>query len=301
MIMDAGRLIDRVAVVTGGASGIGRSLCLALARREAAAVVVADVDAPGAAKVAAEIEAGGRRALAVTADVGDAAQAETLIRRAEDAFGRVDLLFSNAGIVVPGGLEVPDEAWSRTWAINVQSHVWLTRAVLPGMLARGEGYLVYTASAAGLLTELGSASYSVTKHAVVALAEWLSITYGDQGIRVSCLCPQLVDTNLGATSRRLVPQAPGAPTAASLAEQAPGVPAAAGLAQEDSLGVRHAGLDGVLTPDQVAGCVIETMADERFLILPHPEVATYERRRADDRERWLRGMRRLLARLSAQA
>jgi NAD(P)-dependent dehydrogenase (short-subunit alcohol dehydrogenase family) len=285
--MDVGRLIDRVAVVTGGASGIGRSLCLALARRDAAAIVVADVDAPGAAEVAAEIEAGGHRALAVTADVGDAAQAQALIRRAEDAFGRVDLLFSNAGIAVSGGLEVPDEAWSRSWEINVQSHVWLTRAVLPGMLARGEGYLVYTASAAGLLTELGSASYSVTKHAVVALAEWLSITYGDQGIRVSCLCPQLVDTNLGATSRRLVPQAPGAPSPASLAE-------------EDDLGVRHAGLDGVLTPDQVAECVIETMAGEGFLILPHPEVATYERRRADDRERWLRGMRRLLARLSAQ-
>lgn len=295
--MDVGQ---RVAVVTGGASGIGRSLCLGLARRDAAAVVVADVDAPGAAEVAAEIEGGGHRALAVTADVGHAAQAETLIRRAEDAFGRVDLLFSNAGIAVPGGLEVADEAWSRTWAINVQSHVSLTRAVLPGMLARGEGYLVYTASAAGLLTELGSASYSVTKHAVVALAEWLSITYGDQGIRVSCLCPQLVDTNLGATSRRLVPQASEAPAAAGLAEQAPGAPAAAGLAQEDSLGVRHAGLDGVLTPDQVAECVIETMAGERFLILPHPEVATYERRRADDRERWLRGMRRLLARLSAQ-
>ena len=285
MSMDVGQ---RVAVVTGGASGIGRSLCLALAGRDAAALVVADVDAPGAAEVAAEIEAGGHRALAVTADVGDAAQAQALILRAEDAFGRVDLLFSNAGIVVPGGLEVGDEAWSRTWEINVQSHVWLTRAVLPGMLARGEGYLVYTASAAGLLTELGSASYSVTKHAVVALAEWVSITYGDQGIRVSCLCPQLVDTNLGATSRRLVPQAPG-------------TPAAAGLAQEDDLGVRHAGLDGVLTPDQVAECVIETMAGEGFLILPHPEVATYERRRADDRERWLRGMRRLLARLSAQS
>jgi NAD(P)-dependent dehydrogenase (short-subunit alcohol dehydrogenase family) len=281
--MDVGQ---RVAVVTGGASGIGRSLCLALAGRDAAAVVVADVDVPGAAELAAEIEAGGHRALAVTADVGDAAQAGALIRRAEDAFGRVDLLFSNAGIVVSGGLEVADEAWSRSWEINVQSHVWLTRAVLPGMLARGEGYLVYTASAAGLLTELGSASYSVTKHAVVALAEWLSITYGDRGIRVSCLCPQLVDTNLGATSRRLVPQAPGAP--------------AASLAEEDGLGVRHAGLDGVLTPDQVAECVIETMAGEGFLILPHPEVATYERRRADDRERWLRGMRRLLSRLSAQ-
>jgi NAD(P)-dependent dehydrogenase (short-subunit alcohol dehydrogenase family) len=282
--MDVGQ---RVAVVTGGASGIGRSLCLALARRGAAGVVVADIDAPGAADVTAEIEAGGHRALAVTADVGDAADAEALIGRAEEAFGRVDLLFSNAGIAVAGGLEVSDEAWSRSWAINVQSHVYLTRAVLPGMLARGEGYLVYTASAAGLLTELGSASYSVTKHAVVALAEWLSITYDDQGIRVSCLCPQLVDTNLGATSRRLVPQAPGGSAAAS-------------LAAEDGLGVRHAGLDGVLTPDQVADCVIETMAGERFLILPHPEVATYERRRADDRERWLRGMRRLLARLSAQ-
>jgi NAD(P)-dependent dehydrogenase (short-subunit alcohol dehydrogenase family) len=278
---------QRVAIVTGGASGIGRSLCLALARRGAAAVVVADIDAPGAAEVAAEIEAGGHRALAVTADVGSAAGAEGLIRRAEEAFGRVDLLFSNAGIVVAGGLEIPDEAWSRTWAINVQSHVWLTRAVLPAMLARGEGYLVYTASAAGLLTELGSASYSVTKHAVVALAEWLSITYADQGIRVSCLCPQLVDTNLGATSRRLVPQPAAAEEAASLED-------------EDSLGARHAGLDGVLTPDQVTECVLKVMADERFLILPHPEVATYERRRADDRERWLRGMRRLLTRLSAQ-
>ena len=290
---------QRVAIVTGGASGIGRSLCLALAGREAAAVVVADIDAAGAAKVADEIEASGHRALAVTADVGNAAGAEGLIRRAEDAFGRVDLLFSNAGVVVAGGLEIPDEAWSRTWAINVQSHVWLTRAVLPGMLVRGEGYLVYTASAAGLLTELGSASYSVTKHAVVALAEWLSITYADQGIRVSCLCPQLVDTNLGATSRRLVPQAGAEEEAASLAQEAPRAPAAS-LAQEDSLGARHAGLDGVLTPDQVAECVLKVMADERFLILPHPEVATYERRRADDRERWLRGMRRLLARLSAQ-
>jgi NAD(P)-dependent dehydrogenase (short-subunit alcohol dehydrogenase family) len=291
---------QRVAIVTGGASGIGRSLCLALAGREAAAVVVADIDAAGAERVAAEIEAGGHRALAVTAYVGRAAGSEGLIRRAEEAFGRVDLLFSNAGVVVAGGLEIPDEAWSRTWAINVQSHVWLTRAVLPGMLARGEGYLVYTASAAGLLTELGSASYSVTKHAVVALAEWLTITYADQGIRVSCLCPQLVDTNLGATSRRLIPQAAAAEEAASLADEASGAQEAASLAEEKSLGARHAGLDGVLTADQVAECVLKVMADERFLILPHPEVATYERRRADDRERWLRGMRRLLTRLSAE-
>jgi NAD(P)-dependent dehydrogenase (short-subunit alcohol dehydrogenase family) len=282
---------QRVAVVTGGASGIGRALCLALARRDAAAVVVADIDGAGAAAVAAEIEAGGHRALAVTADVGNAAEAQGLVAQAEEAFGRVDLLFSNAGIVVPGGLEIPDDVWSRTWAINVQSHVSLTRAVLPGMLARGEGYLVYTASAAGLLTELGSASYSVTKHAVVALAEWLSIMYADRGIGVSCLCPQLVSTNLGTTSRRLV-GGDGAPAAGDAG-------ATAGpLSPADGLGAAQAGVDGVLTPDHVAACVVETLAQEQFLILPHPEVATYERRRADDRERWLRGMRRLLARLA---
>ena len=281
---------QRVAIITGGASGIGRSLALDFARRDAAAVVVADIDAAGAAEAAAEIEAEGHRALAVTADVSSRADAEALIARAADAFGRVDVLCSNAGIVVPGGLETPDETWSRSWAINVQSHVYLTRAVLPGMLARGEGYLVYTASAAGLLTELSSASYSVTKHAVVALAEWLAITYGDQGIRVSCLCPQLVSTNLGATSRRLLGAGPEAP------DDAAAPPAA--LSAADGLGAAQAAVNGVLTPDQVAACVVETMADERFLILPHPEVATYERRRAGDRDRWLRGMRRLLTRLS---
>jgi NAD(P)-dependent dehydrogenase (short-subunit alcohol dehydrogenase family) len=270
---------QRVAVVTGGASGIGRSLCLALAAGGAEAVVVADIDAGGAAEVAAAIEAGGHRALAVTADVARPADAQALIARAEAASGRVDLLCSNAGIIVDGGVEVPDEAWSRIWAVNVQSHVWLTRAVLPGMLARGGGYLVYTASAAGLLTELGSAPYSVTKHAVVALAEWLSITHGDQGIRVSCLCPQAVRTNLGTTSR------------AQVAGAVPG---------ELNAGAAQAAVDGVLSPDQVATCVLQAMADERFLILPHPEVATYERRRADDRERWLRGMRRLRARLGGQ-
>jgi len=270
---------QRVAVVTGGASGIGRSLCLALAEQGAAAIVVADVDAGGAAQVAATIEAGGHRALAVTADVASAADARALVARAQDAFGRIDLLCSNAGIIVGGGVEVPDEAWSRMWAVNVQSHVYLARAILPGMLARREGYLVYTASAAGLLTQLGSAPYAVTKHALVALAEWLYITYADQGIGVSCLCPQAVSTNLGATSRRQV----GADTPTTWSDRGAGPQAA---------------VDGVLTPDQVAACVIEAIAQERFLILPHPEVATYERRRADDRERWLRGMRRLQARLS---
>ncbi|HXP18738.1 MAG TPA: SDR family NAD(P)-dependent oxidoreductase [Streptosporangiaceae bacterium] len=274
------RIGQRVAVVTGGASGIGRSLCLALAEAGAEAVVVADVDGEGAAAVAATIEAGGHRALAVTADVARPADVEALVAAAQDAFGRIDLLCSNAGIIVGGGVEVTDEAWSRIWAINVQSHVYLARAVLPGMLARGEGYLVYTASAAGLLTQLGSAPYAVTKHAVVALAEWLSITYGDQGIAVSCLCPQAVSTNLGATSLREVGHG-GTP--ATWSERGASAQAA---------------VDGVLTADEVAACVIEAIADERFLILPHPEVATYERRRAEDRERWLRGMRRLQAQLS---
>jgi NAD(P)-dependent dehydrogenase (short-subunit alcohol dehydrogenase family) len=269
----------KVAVVTGGASGIGRSLCLALAGQGAAAVVVADVDAGGAAEVAAAVEAAGHRALPVAVDMSRESDVRALVARAEDAFGPVGLFCSNAGIIVDGGVEVADEAWSRIWAINVQAHVYAARALLPGMLARGEGYLVITASAAGLLTELGSAPYSVTKHAAVGLAEWLSITYGDQGLRVSCLCPQAVRTNLIATSHRQVADMP---------------------AERTGLGTPQASVDGVLTAEDVAACVIEAIGDERFLILPHPEVATYEQRRAGDRERWLRGMRRLQARLAGQ-
>jgi NAD(P)-dependent dehydrogenase (short-subunit alcohol dehydrogenase family) len=269
----------RVAVVTGGASGIGRAISLAVAARGAAGVVVADLDGEGAAKVAAEIEAAGHRALAVPADVAREADVQALVARAEETFGRVDLFFSNAGIIVGGGIEVPDEAWSRIWAVNVQSHVYVARAVLPGMLARGDGYLVFTASAAGLLTQLGTAPYSVTKHALVALAEWLSITYGGRGITVSALCPQAVRSNLGATSRAQV--------------SGGGVPSTGGASD--------AAVDGVLAPEQVADTVLAAIADERFLILPHPEVAVYEQRRAQDRDRWLRGMRRLQARLSGGA
>ncbi len=281
---------DQVAVVTGGASGIGRALCHALAAQGAAAVVVSDTDGPGAAAVAAEITAGGAAALAVPADVASEAAVRALAARVEKEFGRIDLFFSNAGIIVAGGIEVPDEAWSRIWAINVQSHVYVARAVLPGMLAKGDGYLMVTASAAGLLTQLGSAPYAVTKHAAVAFAEWLSITYGDRGIRLSCLCPQAVSTNLGATSMRevggLVPPAPD--TGA--------IPSATGNGSVS----RQASVDGVLTAEQVAGSVIAAVADERFLILPHPEVATYERRRAEDRDRWLSGMRRLHSRLAGR-
>ena len=281
---------DRVAVVTGGASGIGRALSLALADHGAAAVVVSDTDGPGAAKVAAEISGRGRAAQAVTADVSSEPAVQALVARAEQEFGRIDLFFSNAGIIVAGGIEVPDEAWSRIWAINVQSHLYVARAVLPGMLARGSGYLMVTASAAGLLTQLGSVPYAVTKHAAVAFAEWLSITYGDRGIGVSCLCPQAVTTNLGATSMREVGDlvAPPPETGA--------VPSAAGGGSVS----RQASVDGVLSPDEVAASVLAAVSDDRFLILPHPEVATYERRRAEDRDRWLNGMRRLNARLAGR-
>ena len=281
---------DRVAVVTGGASGIGRALCLALAGRGAAAVVVSDTDGPGAANVAAEITGRGQAALAVTTDVSSEPAVQALAARAEQEFGRIDLFFSNAGIIVAGGIEVPDEAWSRIWAINVQSHVYVARAVLPGMLARGDGYLMVTASAAGLLTQLGSAPYAVTKHAAVAFAEWLSITYGDRGIGVSCLCPQAVTTNLGATSMREV---------GALMPPSPDTDSVPSAARAGSVS-RQASVDGVLSPEQVAASVLAALADNRFLILPHPEVAMYERRRAEDRDRWLTGMRRLHSRLAGR-
>jgi NAD(P)-dependent dehydrogenase (short-subunit alcohol dehydrogenase family) len=273
-------IANRIAVVTGGASGIGRSICLALADAGAAGVAVADIDATGAAKVADEIEGAGHRALAAPADVSREADVQALVARTEDALGPVDLFFSNAGIIVAGGVEVTDDAWSRIWAINVQSHIYAARALLPGMLARGQGYLVITASAAGLLTQLGSAPYAVTKHAAVALAEWLSVTYGERGLSVSALCPQAVTSNLAATSRR------------ELGHDA--LPGDLGATR----GSAQAAVDGVLDPDEVAAVVLEAVRAEQFLILPHPDVATYERRRADDRERWLRGMRRLQDRLS---
>jgi NAD(P)-dependent dehydrogenase (short-subunit alcohol dehydrogenase family) len=251
-------LAGRHAVVTGGASGIGRALCEAFAARGARGVVVADLDGAGAEAVAASL---GDRAIAVAVDVSSEEQVVDLVRRAEAAFGPVDLFCANAGILVPGGAEVPAEDWQRSWDVNVASHVHAARAVLPSMLARGEGYLLHTASAAGLLTALGSAPYSVTKHAVVALAEWLAITHADAGIRVSCLCPQAVRTGMLRSA-----------SASSSSE------------------VRPAARDGILEPERVAEIVLEALAEERFLVLPHPEVAAYMRRRGDDHERWLAGM-----------
>lgn len=285
---------DRVAVVTGGASGIGRSLCRALAARGAAAVVVSDLDGPGAEAVAAELSGGGgggaggggvggTQALAVRTDVAKEDDIVSLVKATEEAFGPVDLFFSNAGIIAIGGVEVPDDAWDRIWDVNVKSHIYAARALLPSWRERGEGYLVITASAAGLLAQLGSAPYSVTKHAAVSLAEWLSITHGDEGIRVSCLCPQAVWTGMA-----------GAPKGGD--SDMPSVRGAAAGPGEANKGT--AASDGIIRPEEVADLVLDTVAEEGFLILPHPQVATYEQRRAGDRERWLKGMRRAQAAIS---
>jgi NAD(P)-dependent dehydrogenase (short-subunit alcohol dehydrogenase family) len=255
-------LKDKVVVVTGGASGIGRALCRRFAAEGARGVVVADLAGDGAAAVAEEI--GG---LGVSTDVSVEADIRTLVDTAESTYGPIDLFCSNAGIAIGGGVDVADEAWDRIWGINVMAHVYAARAVLPGMLARGSGYLLATASAAGLLTNLGAAPYAVTKHAAVALAEWLAITHGDAGIKVSCLCPQGVRTPmlLGGSD-----------------------------AGEDAANML---MPGAIEPEDVADAVVEGLEAERFLILPHPEVAEYFRRKADDYDRWLAGMRRLQARV----
>jgi NAD(P)-dependent dehydrogenase (short-subunit alcohol dehydrogenase family) len=249
------KLSGRVAVVTGGASGIGRALCRRFAAEGARGVVVADVVEAGAQAVAAET-----RGLAVAADVSREADIMRLVERATAAYGAIDLFCSNAGIAMEGGAETPNGEWQRIWEINLMAHVYAARAVLPAMLARGEGYLLQTASAAGLLTQIGSAPYAVTKHAAVAFAEWLAVTYGDRGIRVSCLCPQGVRTNM--------------------------------LAHAES-GTARFLLEGALEPGQVADAVVAGLAEERFLILPHPQVAEFFRRKAEDYDRWLHGMRRL--------
>jgi NAD(P)-dependent dehydrogenase (short-subunit alcohol dehydrogenase family) len=257
-------LADRVVVVTGGASGIGRALAQRLAQEGARGVVVADLDLAGARVVASAI---GPQALAVGCDVAIEAQVAALVARAEEAFGPVDLFCANAGVAVGTDLDTPAADWDLAFAVNVRAHVHAARALMPGWLARGEGYFLATASAAGLLTQIGSAPYAVSKHAAVAFAEWLSVTYGDRGVRVSCLCPMGVRT----------PMTEGDDLATD-------VVAAAG---------------DMLEPDEVADAVVEGLRAERFLILPHPEVLTFFRHKADDYDRWLAGMRRLQARLAS--
>ena len=251
------QLKEKVVVVTGGGNGIGRALCRRFAAEGARAVIVADIQAAAAEQVAKEI--GG---IAVAANMAQEPDVLRLVGQVVKDYGAIDLFCSNAGIGAKGGVDAADQEWSRSWEVNVLAHVYAARAVLPHMLARHEGYLLQTVSAAGLLTQLGSAPYAVTKHAALALAEWISITHGDQGIKVSALCPQGVRT---------------------------------GMLKRAEFGGGAFLLEGALEPEQVAEEVVKGLAEERFLILPHPEVAEFFGRKAADYERWLRGMRRLQA------
>ena len=246
-------------IVTGAASGIGAALARRFAVEGARGVVVADLGASRDALDAVAREIGG---LAVPCDVSKEADVQALVAAAKAKYGPIDVFFSNAGISRRGHEEALDADWEASWRVHVMSHVYACRAVVPDMLTRGSGYLVSTASAAGLLASMGSAPYGVTKHAAVALAEHLSIQYGDRGIRVSVLCPQAVDTPMYRTP-----------------------------------GVKAAGLDGVATPEHVAERVVQAMDKETFLILSHPEVVEYMKRKATDPDRWLAGMRRLLGKV----
>ncbi|MEY3588179.1 MAG: hypothetical protein RJA47_775 [Actinomycetota bacterium] len=264
-------LNGKTAVVTGAANGIGA----ALVRRFHAAgarVVVADRDAGNLAAIEGELNAiRPGSAFAVTADIGSEQGNIDLINTARDKFGFINLFFANAGIASGTDLSSTDEAtWDTIMNINLNAHRWAAKHLIEDWLAAGEGYFCSTASAAGLLSQIGSATYSVTKHAAVAFAEWMSITYGDRGVRVTCLCPQGVNTNM------LNP--PGAET---------------GIAKNGGDIVKAAG--NVLEPAEVAEKVYETILAERFLVMPHPEVHTYEKRKVEDRDRWLAGMRRLQA------
>jgi len=254
------KLTDKVIVVTGGAHGIGAAMLRRFHREKPRALIVGDRDGPAAEALAREL--GG---LAVACDVSREADIVALVERATREHGAIDLFVSNAGIAIGGGVEVADEEWRRIFDINLMAHVWAARALLPAMVARKSGYLVATASAAGLLSMVGSAPYSVTKHAAVALAEWLAITYGDKGIKVSCLCPLYVNTDM---LKGALNEAAGASIKAS---------------------------GEVIEPAKVADAVVDGIDAERFLILPHPEVATYFQRKAGDYDRWLAGMRKLHA------
>ncbi|RYF43906.1 MAG: SDR family oxidoreductase [Comamonadaceae bacterium] len=249
-------ILGKVAIVTGGASGIGAGLARRFAAEGARAVVVADLNLQRAQGVAAEF--GGE---AVQCDVSREEEIQALVEGTRQRHGKVDIYLSNAGILGrPGGFELEDALWEKMWQVHGMAHVWAARAVVPEMVARGEGFFLVTASAAGLLNIVESAPYGVTKHAAVAMAEWLRIAYGRRGLRVSCLCPQSVQTD---------------------------------MVKGDGGSARH---DGILTPEKVAGDVVDAMREERFLVLPHPEVEKYFQGKAQDYDRWLGGMQKMHAR-----
>ncbi len=256
-------LNNRVVVVTGGGSGIGEAIARAAHDAGARHVVVADLHGDEADRVAADIGGTG-----VAIDVRDEAAIQQMVSDTEDAHGPIGLFVSNAGYVTSAGLEDPNESIQAMWEVHCMAHIYAARAVLPSMIAQGEGYLLNTASAAGLLTQIGSMSYSITKAAAVSLGEWLSVSHHHQGIRVSVLCPQAVRTNIITNSPDNIDGG------------------------EHKLDGGVASGDGVLEPADVAELCLDAIRNERFLVLPHPEVATYVERKATDRDRWLAGMRR---------
>jgi NAD(P)-dependent dehydrogenase (short-subunit alcohol dehydrogenase family) len=253
-------LRDKVAVVTGGAGGIGAALCRRFAA-EGAAVAIADLNLEAAQYLAREI--GGT---AIACNVGIESDVQQLVAEVTARHGRIDVFCSNAGITVKGGLETPNADWQRMWDVNVMSRLYAARAVVPGMIERGGGYLLQTASAAALLTEIGSASYAATKHADLALAEWLAMQYGRSGIRVSCICPLAVATEM--------------------------------IDHDDPI---HRYLDvSSICVEDVADSVVRGMAAEQFLILPHPDVSEYIRLKSEDFDRWIRGMQRMREKMTRQ-
>jgi len=252
------KVAGKVVVVTGGANGIGRGLCERFYKEGASKVVVVDLEEDNARAVAQTLDGD-----AFGVDVRDESQIQAMVAEVEKRHGQIDLFCSNAGIIAMDGepwwaTSAPNETWQAMWDIHVMSHVWAARACLPGMLERGEGYFLNTASAAGLLNQVGDAAYSTTKHAAIGFAESLAITHGDDGIKVSALCPQAVMT-------RMIGGSDGG----------------------------TAGVDGVLSVEQVAEAVVQGLDSEQFLILPHKEVDEYRRRKTDDYDRWLGGMRKL--------
>ena len=257
-----------MAVVTGAGSGIGRSIAVALASA-GASVVAGDIDTASVAETASMT--GG---VAAVADAASTEGIATLLDTARRAFGPVDIYIANAGIGGPPGLGDDEAAWDRIIDVNLRAHVRAAKALVPEWLERGSGYFVAVASAAGLLTQLGAAPYSVTKHAAVGFAEWMAITYGDRGIGVSCVCPMGVDTAL----------------LRGMAESGDAETRVAGAA------VTNAG--AVIGPDAVAERVVQAITAGTFLVLPHPEVLTMYRQKGADYERWLAGMRRYQAALA---
>lgn len=241
-------LSDRVAIVTGGANGIGKAICERIARERPRGIVVADRDLDAARSVAESI--GG---VAVRCDVSSESDVQQVVAFARQSFGKIDVMISNAGITTKGGFETPDDDWMRLWNVNLMSHVYFARAVIPEMVARGHGAFVITASAAGLLTEIGSAPYSVTKHGAVAFAEWLSVHYRNNGLKVACLCPAGVSTGF--------------------------------LDDDDPV---HQFLHyRSVTADHVADAVVEAVRAETFLVLPHPEVGEFFQFKTQNYDRWL--------------